>query len=91
MVVVFNEAAPENPVDKNSVTDYAVLFDNEQGSDVTFIVGQSDRGEPWRFPGHTKVLGMSNVRLREMFRCMPPTKMIVISDVDKRGFEYLLR
>ncbi|KAL1128929.1 hypothetical protein AAG570_013463, partial [Ranatra chinensis] len=63
------------------------LFDNEEGSDVTFKVGVEP--ETWRFPGHSSVL-----RNNPVFKAMlaaTPDNVITIPDVDGRAFDLLLR
>jgi hypothetical protein len=68
-----------------------LLYDNEQGSDITFVAGLDD--DTWRFPGHRAVLADTN----QVFQAMLYGPMyngedvIYVKDVDKRAFAQLLR
>ncbi|EEB18556.1 bpb/poz domain containing protein, putative [Pediculus humanus corporis] len=67
------------------------LYDNEQDSDVVFLVGIEP--DVWRIPGHKKILSETNVVFRALLDGPLATRdnIIVIEDVEGRAFDYLLR
>ncbi|CAH0388839.1 unnamed protein product [Bemisia tabaci] len=67
------------------------IFEREEDSDVTFLVGYDS--DTWRIPGHRKVLSHVNPVFRTMFEgsLAPPGPVVTIKDVDGRAFDNLLR
>ncbi|XP_054286205.1 BTB/POZ domain-containing protein 2-like [Macrosteles quadrilineatus] len=67
------------------------LFDNEAGSDVTFLVGPEP--ETWRFPGHRGILSEANPVFRAMLQgpLADHGPTVAIQDVDGKAFDLLLR
>jgi len=67
------------------------LFDNEAGSDVTFLVGPEP--ETWRFPGHRGILADANPVFRAMLQgpLADHGPTVAIQDVDGKAFDLLLR
>uniref|UniRef100_T1JC60 BTB domain-containing protein n=1 Tax=Strigamia maritima TaxID=126957 RepID=T1JC60_STRMM len=72
----------------------AALFDNEEFSDVTFLVGP-DEEKSWRFPAHKLILSISSPVFEVMFTSglLEANKHpeIPVTDVDPTAFENLLR
>lgn len=67
------------------------LFDNEAGSDVTFLVGPEP--DTWRFPGHRNILSEANPVFRAMLQgpLADAGPTVAINDIDGKAFDLLLR
>lgn len=72
----------------------AALFDSEEFSDVTFLVGP-DEEKAWRFPAHKLILSISSPVFQTMFESsLSEAKLhpeVRITDVEPVAFENLLR
>lgn len=72
----------------------AALFDNEEFSDVTFLVGP-DEEKAWRFPAHKLILSISSPVFQTMFdSSLAEGKKhpeVRVTDVQPLAFENLLR